>query len=305
MGGVGELLGHDRDDDSLGLPCPLGELTSGRVATIMWDLGVLLLLLLAGGGGLWLFLSRKGACDEQRAVPAWGRTISSVAASHTQVAGVLAGFSITAVVLVADLSRDGRGAGDVLASTTLGLFTTAFFGYIATGILFAMSVERADIQKYFLYSVASILYYFSVSLSFVALLLLVSLIDHPELERLVALMVAGSVAGGYAAAGIPLYDLLKVRLSRLLLVLLLAAVLSLAAFWGLPGLRGPERLVSMTLPLCVAVISLTFFLAVATFFSRKLERAAALVPLVLVLATAITSLLVYLALVVIAGRLGG
>lgn len=97
--------------------------------------------------------------------PEWRSSIPEIAGNHTQVTGVLAGFSITVVVLLAALRLEGQADLTGLPEeTALGLFIVSFFGYIATGIVYSLVSERKGDHEAFLFAVASFLYYFSARL---------------------------------------------------------------------------------------------------------------------------------------------
>lgn len=261
----------------------------------------LLVVLVTGMIGTLAFARRCGIQDRTREVPAWGSNLSSVAGHHTQVAGILSGFSITAVILIAD-ARIGTKLPlqhYPLDAATLGLFTMDFFSYIATGILFSMAVEREQEHQYFLYYAASVLYYFSVAISFAALFLLVSLIGYDELRFLVLLMIAGSVIGGYLAIGVPMFDLLRIRLRFIGLLLALSVVAGLLLFFCgdvVPHLRSTKFLLSGVLPACAGLVSLCFLVAALTFLIKALTCPRILTAMSLAITFLMTSLVVYLTL---------
>jgi len=144
----------------------------------------------------------------------WKTSLVSIAGNHTQVTGALAGFSITIVVLVASflLGKDPAilGGNRVLAESTFGMFMMSFFGYIATGVTFSLVAEHDKTEEYFLFSIASLLYYLSVLLSFSGLLVLVHAVGVSFLVAPVSFLIAGAAMGGCVIVFVPQTDLLGV-----------------------------------------------------------------------------------------------
>jgi len=170
----------------------------------------------AGAFALW----RKHAFFDKRHT-SWQKALLAMAGSHTQVAGVLAGFSITIVVLIAtqfDLAS--------LRGLTFGMFVVSFFGYVATAISFSVvGGEAKDERECFLFSAASVLYYLSTMLSFCGLLLLLGSLDLEYLNTPLSILLSAAAIGGYVAVFNALIDLLK--LNRLLYLLPLIWALSI------------------------------------------------------------------------------
>lgn len=214
--------------------------------------------------------------DPRRLVSEWEDQIGPISSGHTQVTGMLAGFSATIVVLIIGLHFGGsiNLRGNSGGEVSLGIFAMAFFGYVATGILYSISVERMGIHRRFLFSTASILYYFSGILSFAALYPLIRLIQSEALQQGVFIMVVGGLCGGYLAAAIPLYDLLLVKRRYLIGVLGGSICVGIAAYFLLTGKFEVKSttLVFWLLIGCALVVVTAFNLVAVTFFIAALNR---------------------------------
>lgn len=206
----------------------------------------------------------------------WQDEIRSVSTTHTQVTGMLAGFSATIVVLIIGLhfGKNINLKDQTPAEVSLGIFAMAFFGYVATGILYSISVERYGEHRSFLFSTASIIYYFSGILSFAAVYPLIRLIESSALKWGVLIMVVGGMLGGYLAAAIPLRDLLLIK-RKYIFGILLASVSTSIAFYVLLtlgfGIQN-SALLGWLLFGCAAVVVTAFNFVAFTFFFPLLNR---------------------------------
>lgn len=99
-----------------------------------------------------LMRKRSGFTYDSKALPGWEKDLPQIARNHMQVNGVLAGFSITVVVLIAGLMLEG-GAGGLgfPEQFALGKLMVAFFGYVATAILFSIVSARPNLHRFFLF----------------------------------------------------------------------------------------------------------------------------------------------------------
>jgi hypothetical protein len=214
--------------------------------------------------------------DSNREPAEWRDEISTVASSHNTVTGMLAGFSATIVVLIIGL-RFGNNISlgeNPPAAVSLGIFSMAFFGYVATGILYSISVERYGNHRFFLFSTASVIYYLSGILSFSAVYPLILLIQSNALQRGVKIMILGGLVGGFLAAAIPLYDLLLIKF-RFIIGAFVASVIIGLALYFLPraifDVQG-SALLPWLLIACAIVVVLAFNLVALTFFIPGLNR---------------------------------
>lgn len=217
----------------------------------------------------------KHMADAKRAIPAWHNNISTISSNHTQVTGILAGFSATIVVLIVGLGT-GSGytpGGGAPGNVSLGIFAMAFFGYVAAGILFSITVEREGSHQYFLFSTASILYYFSGILSFSAVYPLILLIHSDPLKWGVRIMVVGGLFGGYLAAAIPLFDLLRIRLRYILGILAGSVIIGGASYVLLTFTFDVQTssLLSWLLASCGLIVVIAFIFVSLTFFTKRLN----------------------------------
>jgi hypothetical protein len=261
------------------------------MVTVIFALAALLLIL-----AMMVYASRLGLVDSQHQIPSWDEELPDIASNHTQVAGLLAGFTTTVVVLLAGfkLAANSKAEPLPLEQATVGLFMIAFFGYVGTGILFSVSIERRQEQRYFLFSTASQLYYLSVVLSFAALLPLCRLLNYNFLEQACAYMVVGSTVGGYLAAAVPQFDLLRVH-RRFIVILFLAAVATALALANASKILDVTKLLPIALPAGVTLVSLVFTVCMFSFYVNPLGREQLLVKLALVFAYVVASLAVYMA----------
>ena len=220
--------------------------------------------------GMVILLKTVGGINEGLSRYDWKRDLPSIAGNHTQVTGVLAGFSITLVVLLVE-----RWSTGFVEQSALGMFIAAFFGYVATGILYSLVSEREKHHQIFLFAAAGALYYLSVLLSFSALLPLLESVGAGYLVLPVILMVVGATVGGYAAVCIPLVDLLRLRrrlcaLSFALAVFGAGLLLSIGQVVEPPALSEIRLRASLIGP--ILLIVLTFVFCMSTFFIEELER---------------------------------
>jgi hypothetical protein len=205
-----------------------------------------------------------------------------VASNHVQVNGVLAGVSITLIVLLSAL-RDNR-CPTTLEEMTISLLIIAFFGYAGTGLLFSVTLERENEQRFLLFALASSLYYLSAVTSFTALVPLVRVMEYQNLRPLVVVLVAGVVFGGYLAVATHFYNLLSIKKSVLGLgmwssgLFLIAALGELLDFpvaesLGLATWLGVENIqsfVSIALPYGGVLVCVVFLICMISSFDKKL-----------------------------------
>lgn len=224
-----------------------------------------------------IFLHKKfGFIEIDKPLATWKENIPQIAGNHTQVTGVLAGFSITVVVLIAALKLEGdQLSSEFLEQLTLGMFMIAFFGYVGAGILYSLVAERSDTHSYFLFTTASVLYYLSVLMSFSALLPLLELMRAGYLRTAISILVASSAVGGYLAMCIPLVDLLRLRcrLCAVVFVLIVSAIgiyLSLGQYF--PQLCCAEAILKGNLYSSVVVMSLVSLVSLSSFFYSRLTH---------------------------------
>lgn len=224
----------------------------------------------------------------------WKDKLGAISSSHTQVTGMLAGFSATIVVLIIGLhfGNNINLSGNQAAEASLGTFAMAFFGYVAAGILFSISVEREGAHQYFLFGTASILYYFSGILSFAAVYPLIRLVQSSALQRGVLIMVLGGMFGGYLAASIPLHDLLLIKRKCIFGVFFAVVGGSFALYVLLTSALGAQSptLLLWLLIACSLVVVVAFAYVVLSFFfptfnNDALYRLTSLVLIALATAT--------------------
>ena len=262
-------------------------------------IGLVLSSLVFGLSLLVLVFMRKraGFTNSNKTAAKWEQDLPQIAGNHTQVTGVLAGFSITIVVLIAALRLEGDQLSlRFLEQSTLGMFMVAFFGYVGAGILFSLVTERSGTHRYCLFSAAGVLYYLSVLLSFSALLPLLELIGATYLRLAISWLVVGSVIGGYMAICIPLVDLLRLR--RRLCAVAFALVASITGIYlGLgnyfPSLYRAELILRLNLHSSVIVIVLIFLVCMLSFFYQRLAHETTLTRVTALVAWIGTAIVVF------------
>lgn len=197
--------------------------------------------------------------------------IENISATHTQVTGVLAGFAITIVVLLI-----GTGAPidwDMPSGSALIMFIVSFFGYVTAGVLYSLVAEREAFHRAFLFCSASMCYLISVSLSFSALLPLLSDFSAPDLILLcVAIQLAAAAVGGHLACFIPISDGFRLRKSAVLLILLVAALVAFTLLSVVELLypRNLSQLMTAAVALLpIASFSVCFLVSAISFFSDR------------------------------------
>jgi hypothetical protein len=84
----------------------------------------------------------------------WSKDLLGISSIHATVTGVLAGFCIAVVVLLANSEEYQRSTSEqkILKQATIGIYLVAFIGYVATAILYTVVVQRSGKQRFFLYS---------------------------------------------------------------------------------------------------------------------------------------------------------
>lgn len=219
-----------------------------------------------------ILLKQYGLVDEARKVAEWRSQVPQIASNHMQVNGVLAGVTITLIVLFSALRLQGSpqgGSPPILEELSMSLFTIAFFGYVASGVLFSVTPERGNNHQFSLFAVASSLYYLSAVLSFIALVPLVRLMGYKYLQPVIMVLVGGAVLGGYLAVAIPFSDLLLIRGEFLVLggvcSVLVAATVYRASATGM-GSRKIEALISKVLLVYGLLVSIVFSICMFSFF---------------------------------------
>ena len=250
----------------------------------------------------WLFVRTArshGVRNQKASLADWAEHVYDVAGKHTQVTGLLAGFNITVIILFAARVFELTPSDEDLIPVQIvtSMFMTTYFGYVVTGFLYSLVIERPGVHRYALFSVASCLYYFSVTVSFTALLPLVQLLHFESLEIIVLVMVMTSIVGGYQALIIPHHDLLLIRRRVLLLLFLASIPLASLLHRGFVLLAGPDptiTLLRVVLPAsCLAVASI-FGTCMVSFLWRRLSTPESLVVLTLVSTLVSTSLCLFL-----------
>jgi len=168
--------------------------------------------------------------DQKKDGRDWVKSLPVIAGNHSQVAGVLSGFSITIAVLVATfLLSEGSAlaaTNRTLAEYAFGIFMVSFFGYTATGVTFSQVSASETPQEFFVFSVASILHYLSVILSFLGLLVFVRVIGVAFLVLPVSFFVVGSAIGGCLVIFSTQMTLLEVTGKTAVVVTLIAAAVT-------------------------------------------------------------------------------
>lgn len=202
--------------------------------------------------------------DYEKKIADWYTKANEVASNHTQVTGVLAGFSITVAILVASIKLAGD-ASSIYIQASFGLFLAAFFGYVSSGILYTLSIERDEEYQYFLFSIASLIFYLSVALSFAALVLLTGILSYPQVRPGAITALICAIVGGYVAVAIPIYGLLKIR-AFVLIIFFITSFLCALVFHVIMLDLPAKQMLSLGLPATILVIGTAVFLSCITFF---------------------------------------
>ena len=165
------------------------------------------ILLLAAMPTLWL-----GTLIQKRLtlVPlefnlAWAQAPDVQAGNLMQMVGVLAGFTITVFVLIAILSEPPASVEALqskldfyaLRAITLGLFITSFVGYIQSGVMYSASGIEKTLDQFVRFSLASVMYHFSLCMSFAALLPMLTMVMQNMLRPYVSALLGSSVFLGW------------------------------------------------------------------------------------------------------------
>jgi len=207
--------------------------------------------------------------------PSWARELTDIASIHAGVTGVLAGFSITLVVLLAiERSREGEGV-EPPTQAIVGLFLVSFVAFIASAIQYAIVPQREGAHRYLLYTLATTMYYMGGVLAFLGLSALMRFIRVRLLEVLGGITLAGAVIGGFLAAAIPYHDLHGVRQGILVSLFVIAAVVAPVSVRLLRKLLSHDQIIEIGLFGCCALLIFMFGFSLLSFFlpSKGIEKA--------------------------------
>lgn len=146
----------------------------------------------------------------------WIDRAPEIAGGFVQVAGMLAGFSFTAVILIAGLyeKKLPDAPRSILEEAGMGMFMIAFIGHISTAVLFSMVSERDGAHRRFLFVAATSLFYMTGLFTFAALLPLQHMFGISHLKLAMFLVLTSAVFGGYIGIALPARDLLSLDLKH-------------------------------------------------------------------------------------------
>jgi hypothetical protein len=187
------------------------------------------------------------------------------------VAGGLGAFSITGVVLLLSFAREPSGElGDPLTSA-VGMFLVAYMSFVAAALMYAtltrseVAIAGANVQT-LQYTNASVVFFRSVFLSWLALRPLVEAYGFDDLAKQIGWLLLTAVLGGWALTASVLYRLALVR-GRVAVVVPLLAFLGCAAaalvFAAFPGARSETSALYLSYVL-FALNVFSFILSTAT-----------------------------------------
>lgn len=202
----------------------------------------------------------------------WTVHLVDIASIHAGVTGVLAGFSITLVVLLAiERTREtgaapGAASDDAaLTEAIVGVFLVSFVAFIAAAIQYAVVPQRQHEHQYLLYTLATTMYYVGGVLAFLGLAALLSSVRGGVLALLGGITFCGAVIGGYFAAAIPYQDLHGLR-QRWVFAYLLLAVAVAGLFNFFTGRPGVAKAIEVGLYTCCGFLILVFAFSMLSFF---------------------------------------
>ena len=163
--------------------------------------------------------------------PAFG--LEDVAGRHVSVLGALAGFAVTAIVLLVTQGRNVLEPTGLAFTTVLAMFVVAYMGYFSSSVLYANVAKGTEDAPFDLaaaqYAGASISL-FSVFLGWLALKPLFEAFGLVTIATLTGWLLAGVVVVGYSQLATALYrsGYASARLVVLLAVFATAATLAYA-----------------------------------------------------------------------------
>ena len=177
------------------------------------------------------FVPSNFSLRSKEKLPKWVKDIPAISSNHTQVSGILAGFTITVLFLiVGDKYSHAEKIITFSEYTLLGLFLTSFFSYIATGISFSLVLELENNRKFFSFTISSLLYSISIALSFISLTFLIGSLNYPTLVIPSLIMTGGTILGSFLALAIPMILLFFLRIRFLSIIFLLSLVTGIGLF---------------------------------------------------------------------------
>lgn len=212
----------------------------------------------------------------------WYDSLLDIAGLHTQVAGSLAGFSITVVAIITTLSDAGQSTPH-LHRIAVRLSLTSFLGYVATAIVYSVVIQRQYATRVFLYSVGSSLYYISVIMTFASLLPLANLVGVDELQFVDVLVLSGASVAGFFAAAVPIHDMLEVNKWWVFSIFTISIILGSIVFpCIIDSISTSATFATIIFPACSSYIVITSIYCFLTFYDfvpssfKWLQRAACL-----------------------------
>ena len=245
----------------------------------MWLVGIALLLAVTCG----LCLLLPGSRDE---APADIWDVAGTARTYTTIVGTLAGFSVTSSIFIANLSVARQSAA---FESVMALFLVAFLIFISAAMQFGTTPNLPNrptdtylaIQGYS-YLLANASYYLGLSLSWLGLPLLLSVVGLDYLGSIFLWLVLFAILGGAVRicssglnifAGVPL----RVSLAVPVMCFALSSFYSLVLARQFEGLLPDEHGPALFAVLCFVLGAVGFALQSAMVGSLQKEASSAAV----------------------------
>jgi hypothetical protein len=178
--------------------------------------------------------------------------LAEIGGRHVGILGGLAGFAVTAMVLLVTLGRDLPDASGAAFTTLLTMFFVAYMGFVATSLMFATITDRQATEGFDVAAAsfvsASITLSFSITIGWLALRPVFQAFGLERMAELAGWLLVAAVIAGYGQLAKYLHRAGYVDLRMAVLVGAVATIAAVgyAASAALLGLVSPDSLLILT-----------------------------------------------------------
>jgi hypothetical protein len=200
----------------------------------------------------------------------WNNKVVEVSKGHASVTGLLAGFSITIVVLLVTLGPlpGNEKIWNFLNPVTVATFLVSFMGYIAATVIYAVVIQAEGAHESILHSLASSIFFYAGVLAFVGLYPLVHIARVDALTTIPAFTLVGVVVGGYLAAATPYHDLLSLKSKHILVTIPFLGLLTALLIDQYSG----REVIHLALNSGCVLVALIFLFCMLSFFVTAIRK---------------------------------
>jgi hypothetical protein len=178
--------------------------------------------------------------------------LGALAGRNLVIIGGLAGFAVTAMILIVTIGRNGPEASGTTYTTLLTMFFVAYVGFIAAGLLFAnvpapVATATFDVPGA-MFAGAAVTQFFTVGVAWFALVPMFQAFGLVRMAELATWLLPTSSLASYGLIATQLHrsGFLSPRLIVLVPTQALALVAAYAVLAAGLGLRAPESALAIT-----------------------------------------------------------